>query len=310
MIAISFIAWYFGIWTAGDGKLFIAFSALIPLSAYKIGYQEWIPSITLLINIFIPALIIMIIFILFKVKIKNIENILKSLLKEIFQPKELLNSIIYLFAIYWVIQLLLFLIGFDNYILRMTITILVFSSIQKKLGNKALYFMLAISLARFIIDKSIYSLSFLIDFLILVFIWKLIRSFLKGTISKLGREIFTKDVKVEKLKPGMILSEAIEKKGKITKKELSTLKKEPDTEIIKFKENYYIKKPKSLLEVKNFIEEEAEGLTKKQINKIKNIGIKKIKVGQTISFAPFIFLGVILTIIVNGNILIVIKNFI
>lgn len=304
------MAWYFGIWTAGDGKLFIAFSALIPLSAYKIGYQKLIPSITLLINIFIPALLIMVIFILFKIRIKNLKKILESLLKEFFHPKELLNSIIYLFGIYWVIQLLLSLIGLDDYILRIVLTLLIFLIIQKKLKNKALYFMFAISLVRFIIDKSIYSLSFLIDFLILVFIWRLIRSFLKGTISKLGQEIFTKNIKVSKLKLGMILSETIEKKEKITKKELSILKKEPDIKIIKYKSNYYIKKPKPLLELKNFIEEEAEGLTIKQIKKIKNIGIKKIKVSQTIPFAPFIFLGVILTIIANGNILIVIKNLI
>ena len=182
---------------------------------YKIGYQKFIPSITLLINIFIPALLIMLIFILFKIKIKNTKKVLKLLLKEIFQPKELLNSIIYLFAIYWVIQLLLSLMGFNNYILRIVLTLLVFSIIQKKLKNKALYIMLAISLARFIIDKSIYSLSFLIDFLILVFIWRLIRSFLNGVISKLGQEIFTKNIKINKLKPGMILSEFIEKKEKL-----------------------------------------------------------------------------------------------
>lgn len=308
VIAVGFGAWYLSIWTAGDGKLFIAFSALIPFSVYKVGYQEWVPSFTLLINIFIPALLIMTVFMLLKLRIEYIKKVLKSFLKEFFQPKQLLNSIIFLFAIFWLIQLFLSSIGLYNYILRLVLTMIIFSIVQKKLGNKALYVMLIVSLLRFVVDKSVYSFSFLVDFLILVFIWKLFRSFLSGSISKLGQEVFTKNVKVDKLKPGMILSEIIQKKEKLTKKGLDALKKIPDTEIIKCKQFYYIKKPKAVMDLDNFIGEEAEGLTREQINKIKRLGIKKIRVSQTIPFAPFIFLGVILTIIANGNILIVVKN--
>ncbi len=307
-IIIGFGFWYIGIWTAGDGKLFIAFSVLIPLSVYGLGYQKYIPSITLLINIFIPALLIMLIFILFKIKPKNLKNTLKLFLKEFFQPKQLLNSIISLFAVYWIVQLLLSPIGLgNNYILRIALTVLIFSAIQKKLKNKALYIMLTVSLIRFVIDKSIYSFSFLIDFLILVFIWRLLMSFLRGGISKLGQEIFSKELRVNKLKPGMVLSESVEKKEKITKQELAALKKQQNIKIIKHKGNYFIQKPKSSFELDNFIGEEPEGLTRQQINKIKKLGIKKIRISQTIPFAIFIFLGVILTIISNGNILIVIK---
>ena len=39
---------------------------------------------------------------------------------------------------------------------------------------------------------------------------------------------------------------------------------------------------KTGLEMNDFIGEEAEGLTRKQINKIKKIGVKKIKVSQII----------------------------
>ncbi|MBR9691276.1 hypothetical protein GOV06_00660, partial [Candidatus Woesearchaeota archaeon] len=113
-IFVGFGFWYLRIWTAGDGKLFIAYSALIPLSVYSLGYQEWIPSFTLLVNIFVPALLIMLIWVLFKAKIKDIKKTLVSFLKEFLQPKQLLNSVIYLFAIYWVIQLLLSFIGIGN----------------------------------------------------------------------------------------------------------------------------------------------------------------------------------------------------
>ena len=206
-------------------------------------------------------------------------------------------------------QILLSSIGLgSNYFLRFILTIGVFAVIQKKLGNKTLYIMLAISLARLAIDKSIYSLSFLIDLLLLLFIWRFIKSFLTGSTTKLAQEIFAQEIDINKLKPGMVLSEIIEKKGKISEEELNTLKKQAGTEIIKYKEEYYIKNRKSSITQNNYIDEEAEGLTTRQISKISELGFKKIRVSQTMPFAPLIFLGVILTIIAKGNILILIQK--
>lgn len=310
-IGIGFGVWYFGIWTAGDGKLFIAFAALIPLSSYSLGYQEWIPSITLLINIFVPACLIMLGFILFKIKIKHIKKVLIEFLQNFFQPKTLLNSAISLFAIFWGMQILLSSIGLGNaFFLRLILTMVVFAAIQKKLGKKSLYLMLGISLIRLAIDRSIYSFSFWIDFLALVLIWRFIRSFLRGSASKLAYEIFAKDIDINKLKPGMVLSDMIEKKEKMTNQEFNDLNKEKSTEIIKYKEDYYIKRSKSPFNINNYIDEEAEGVTQKQIDKIKHVGFKFIRVSQTMPFAPFIFLGVIFTIIAKGNILIVIQKLI
>jgi len=309
-IMAGFGLWYFGIWTAGDGKLFIAYSALLPLSIYSNGYQKWIPSFTLLSNIFIPALIMMIFLMFFKIKIKHLKKTTISFIKEFFHPKQLLSSILYLFAIFWVIQILLIKIGLGNsYILRIMLTMALIVIIQKKLKNNTIYIMIIISLLRLFMDQSIYSLSFLINMLILVFVWRLTISFLSGSLSKLGRKAFTKNIRVDKLKLGMILDESIKKKEKMTKQELNGLKKQPDINIIKHQKNYYIIKPKSHMDFDNFLEEEAEGLTQKQINKLKEIGIKEIKVSQTIPFAPLMLLGVLLTIIANGNILILIIAF-
>lgn len=246
----------------------------------------------------------------FKIRTKHLKKISIDFLKEFFQPKQLLNSILYLFAIFWIMQILLAWIGLgNNYLLMIGLTMIMMSIIRKKFKKKSLYVMIMLSLLRLIIDQSIYSLSFLIDMLILVFVWRLFRSFLSGSISKLGQEVFTQIININKLKPGMVLSETIQKKDKITENELNELKKQPNVKIIEYQKNYYIKKQKSQLDFDNFLEEEAEGLTQKQINKLKKIGIKKIKVSQTISFAPFMFLGVLLTTIANGNILILIMAF-
>ncbi|MBW2977581.1 hypothetical protein KY331_01930 [Candidatus Woesearchaeota archaeon] len=300
-LLVGFGFWWMKVWTAGDGKLFFAYSVLIPLTAYRHGYIKWTPSFMLLINIFIPSLLAMVFLMLFRVKIENIKKVMKSFLKEFFQLKSLLNTVVYLFAIFWIIQILLSFVGIQNYILRIFLTVFVFSKIKKKL-NKSFYIMLGIVLLRLVIDKSVYSFSFLIDLLVLVFVWKFFRSFLKGSLSKLGEEIFAKEIKIDKLKPGMILSEKLQK---ASKDELKSLKKK-DMKAIKYKGDYYIKKQKSKFELDDFIEEEAEGLTKKQINKLKEIGVKKIKISQTIPFAPFMFFGVLLTLIVKGNILILV----
>jgi len=306
VIIVGFGAWYFGIWTAGDGKLFIAFSSLIPITTYQTGYQEWMPSITLLINIFIPSLFIMIFWMFFKIRVRNFQKIFKFFLKDFFQPRQLFISVIEIFAVYWIISLLISLVNLKGgYVLTIILTIVLLSSIQKTLSDKYVHVFIAISLIRLVMDESVYSSSFLADFLIIFFIWRLFKSLLAGSLSKISQEMFSKEVKVIDLKPGMVLSETIQK---VTKPEWDKLKKLPDTELIKHKTFYYIKRAKSSTDTGGFIGEESEGLTNEQIRKIKGIGIKKILVSQTIPFAPFMFLGVILTVIVKGNILIVIKN--
>jgi len=300
--------WYFRVWTAGDGKLFIAYSALIPLSTYQYGYEEWVPSLTLLMNMFVLGLGLMLTVIICKSKLRDIKNIIISFSKNFFQPTRLLSSVIQLFAIFWVINILISLTNIKvGYLLRIGITMLLMGALQKKSGKNSLYIMLAVSGLRFFLDKSVYSISFIKDFLVLVLVWGLIRSFIDMSVTNLSRSLFSKKIGIKKLRPGMLLNDTIEKKEQMSKKELCVLKKQSDIDIIKNNKAYYIKKTKSGFISDSFIDEEAEGLTIEQINKIKRTGIKSVMVAQTIPFAPIMFLGVILTLIAKGNILIFIK---
>ncbi len=307
VLIVGFGLWYIGIWTAGDGKLFIAYSMLIPFSFYSLGYQKWIPALTLLVNIFLPASVIMLFVMLFKTKISTTKKVLVDFIGEFFQLKKLLMSAINLFAIYWIVDILLIAINFNNNLFKMGLTLLIFISMQKKLKEKAIVASIGIAILRLIIDKSIYSIDFWIRFIILVLLMKIVTSFLKGNISNLGQEIFTEEIDVKKLKEGMVLSEVIVKKEKMTKEELNELKENKNIKVIKYNGSYYIKKPKSYINFNNFIGEEAEGLTKEQINLIKRIRIKKIKISQGIPFAPFMFSGVLLTIILKGNVVVFLK---
>ena len=52
----SYSLWYFKKWAAGDAKLFICYSALIPMGQYsKVYFDYYFASFTLLLAIFIPA---------------------------------------------------------------------------------------------------------------------------------------------------------------------------------------------------------------------------------------------------------------
>ncbi len=55
---VAYLLWHFKMWGAGDAKLFICYSALIPLGQYsKVYFDYYFASFLLLMNTFIPALI-------------------------------------------------------------------------------------------------------------------------------------------------------------------------------------------------------------------------------------------------------------
>jgi len=60
-LIIAFLMWRFKAWAAGDAKLFMVYSLLIPLKYYWKSYLAYFPSFVLLINIFIPIFIYLLI---------------------------------------------------------------------------------------------------------------------------------------------------------------------------------------------------------------------------------------------------------
>ena len=261
-IAVGFGLWASGIWTAGDGKLFIAYCALIPPSVYSFGYQKYFPAFALLVNLFAVSAVILVVFMLFKLRSKNIKNIAKQAK---FEPKKVILTITNIFAVYWIVQILLSAIGADSYLLRIFATIILLSVVQKKLKDYFIYIALALSVLRLAVDSSVYSIQFLMNFIIILISWGVFASFASGTLSKLGREIFSKEISIKDLKPGMVMGD-------------------------------------------NKISAEPEGLTKSDIQKLKRMKLKKVRICQTLPFAPFMFLGVIITLIAKGNLLIAVMN--
>jgi hypothetical protein len=58
-VVVSYSMWRFNIWAAGDAKLFIAYSLLLPITFYWKNYFPFFPALSLLINIFVTILLIM-----------------------------------------------------------------------------------------------------------------------------------------------------------------------------------------------------------------------------------------------------------
>ncbi|MBT6041114.1 hypothetical protein HOH15_04220, partial [Candidatus Woesearchaeota archaeon] len=106
--------------------------------------------------------------------------------------------------------------------------------------------------------------------------------------------LFVKKVKIDDLEEGMVLAELITKEGKRIK---------PTTY------SYSQIQKKGLL-----VEYSVDGLNDKEVVKLHRAyddGILKTNylfVQQTIPFAPFMFLGVLLTIVFNGNVILFLKS--
>ena len=114
------------------------------------------------------------------------------------------------------------------------------------------------------------SLNFWLSFLILTMGYAIIRMFIKD----LGN-IFSKETKIKDLKQGMILTTLITKSKK-----------------------------KNIL-----IKIDPSGINKEDLKKIKDWAkktkTKSLQIQETICFAPFIFLGSLITILLKGNIVVV-----
>jgi Flp pilus assembly protein protease CpaA len=73
-IIVSYLLWDWKLWSAGDAKLFMVYSALMPLRFYSTSFIKFFPSINLLINLFIPLVAILIL----KAGIVYIQDFVKS----------------------------------------------------------------------------------------------------------------------------------------------------------------------------------------------------------------------------------------
>jgi len=271
-------------WTAGDAKLFAVFSALLPLSVYKYGHVQNFSSFNILINTFVPFFVVYTVLMLSKTSAKQkLHYLIKSL-----QPKELFSVLLFLFAFTWLLGPAYPLFNIPaNYFLNIFMLFLILVVLEKILSGKLMYYMIGISVLRLIFDRGLFTVSAWVTLGLTMLGFILLRFF----ILYMGFDFMTKQVDVGLLKPGMVPAQMVYKqKGKYIRQN-----------ILHFSMLSYLKD--STQKRDYLFETAAEGLTKDDIKKLNSLklGFEHLRIYNTLSFAPYLFGGVLLTILFSGN---------
>ncbi len=287
-IVLSFIfafsLWYFGLWTAGDAKLFFAYSLLLPITIYKYGVVRYFPSFVIIINTFTPMAIYLIITSLKEV---NLKELLKELKKN-FTLKNLLSLLLYFSGFSFAIHLIFSFFNIQsNFLINTLIIFVVFKMVKEKRFIDVASAILIVT--RLILSpETILSLAFLKDMIFMLLIFQLLWIFIG-----LATAQFVEEVNIKDLKPGMVLAEGIVKRnGKWEKQKVS----------LSFFGMLNVAKA-SVDEAISVLDEEVIKELKKDASKGK-VSFRKVKVNKTLPFAPILFLGVLLTFFAEGNIFI------
>jgi len=298
---IGYLFWQLKLWSAGDAKLFILFSFLTPLKFYSKSYLPYFPSFNLLINLFIPLLLILI-FSAFlsglktvcnkRYKLKEIKKLidkkqlpkLKSFLKEF---SKMFLDYIFIFILF---QLTIsfarnLFIGklLSNPIFILLSMFIIFGWLSKVKGKKKW-------LSPFIITMTITYLLYLLFFnkietlkiiLKYAFIFMVLFGLLQKVLAFYIEKKEIKKIKVKDLREGTIFTQnsAILIKNELRQKGLE----------------------------ENFGQTDASGLSIEQVKLIKNLFAStphlEIEAYKTFPFAPFLFLSVIFSLLTKSSFL-------
>jgi hypothetical protein len=287
-VIVGLLIWYSGLWSSGDAKLFMAYSFLVPLRYYFVGYTLHFPAITLLINTFTPFLIVVIFYLLFKNNIKTHFQVLKFA----FGPKLVATIILFVFGFEWILTLFFKMVGIPSnlfFVILLLYLIIIFATKYLKFN----FFVLVgvLSVLRLIFDwQGILSMHFLTTLIVT----SLVLIFFRFYLITLAYHVFSYPVYIEKLKEGML----------------------PAEDIIKEDEKKFIKKKHIQLSFiqallsktdKSILGSLPDGLTNEDISLIQMLhsrgSLKEhtLNIYNSLPFAPFMFLGVLLTLICGGN---------
>lgn len=293
-IIIGYLLWDIGLWNAGDGKLFSIYGIIIPVSLYSVKpVIPYFPSVLILINTFVPQFLILFCIVLFSSSWKEILRSLKTTfelknISQIFLSILFFSLIAHMFASLLGFSLNFFwsmiMLGILYYITsQFNLSVLISRIIMFVLSTISLFFIPSIK-------------EFLITFVIMFFSYLILRI----VAFELAFNKLTHRVPIRKLTPGMVLADVIYNEGEkqvIRRPQLFSF-------ISYFKEN----------RKDHYVDIRSEGITVKDIRRIqllqkKHPEMTHIKVHKTVPFAPYMLMGVLLTIMTAGNLFVVLFSY-
>ncbi|MEM4598474.1 MAG: A24 family peptidase C-terminal domain-containing protein [Candidatus Diapherotrites archaeon] len=206
-LAVAFLLWLFGIWPAGDAKLFSVLFLLLPQTLYAS------PNLTFdfLVNCFVPIFF----FMFFIIIAKSRFSVLKDAIKFTFQPYRVTILALALLGFVWFLSKLLSLIAFgqaifSDYFVMLLLLFLTYEAFRRILSAKLELLFFALAVLRVVLDyRNVYSISFMLNFATMIGVFLFFRFF----IIYLAFKLYTKSVPIKKLKPGMCPAEMILQKG-------------------------------------------------------------------------------------------------
>ncbi|MDI6605604.1 MAG: hypothetical protein QME65_00430, partial [Candidatus Omnitrophota bacterium] len=288
------------IWAAGDAKLFIVYTLLIPLDYYSKSYLPYFPSFTLLLNIFIPLFLFILIIAFLKLinmaicRLINYRKNILILIKECYEKisskirvgwQEILGALVSYAVIFLGLQILTSKLHLNP--IWIIISILIVSRLISKgiKNNRIILLLTGIILLAYLGYEIIYQHHILQLILIFRNLIRLLFLFgvANGILNFYIKYTQTNQIDIHNLKPKMLLSDGGLKE---LRKELKG--SQDDAGVIY-----------------------PDGLSEEQAELIKKIYIEKnyktIEIYKTFPFAIWMFFGVILTLVLKGNVLRILK---
>lgn len=272
-LVIGFALWHIGLWKAGDAKLFFAFVILMPIHSRKSFL-----FFTILAATFVPVMA----YFLAQIFLKTSYKEKLSHFKRNINLKTMLRIALFIFGVSWLAQITLNFFGLrGNVFLLLFIVYLLYHFIERVLRFNFNYIAFAVSLARIFFDKDVYTFSFFPGFLALLLLFFFIRVF----IVSMGMKYFSHEVKLSQIREGMI-----------------------PAEIIYFSKGKYFKRMKSFsiiggAKARGKLLLNPNVLGKKDIKRLKSLRkrlpFRTLRIQAEMPFAPFLFSGVLLTIILH-----------
>lgn len=296
---VGYLLWNFNLWSAGDAKFFSLCAFLLPLKFYSKSYLTFFPSFNLLVNLFVPLLLILT-FTAFFMGIKELFNYRKRLknikkidIKKVFSIFKTLGKKLSQLFLNFIFIFILF---------QQTASFREFIPGEEFLFNPLTFFFLLFVLSGYLskIQTKKKWIGYFINgtvfiyFSYLIFSGKIeiLKLILKNTLFFMVLITFLRQVLnfyIEKKEVKKIKIKDIQKGAVISKNELGLILKEL--------------KQKGM--DKSFGEIIAEGLKENQVKIIKDLFTEnpniETKIYKTFPFAPFMLLSVVISMLTEGS---------
>lgn len=288
-LAISFLMYYLGIWSPGDSKLFWGVSVALPPTIYRsFGYWRY-PPFVVAVNTFVPYFLAMMVIILLKTTWRQKWQVLQGILAPMF----LLRFGLSLLSFTGISALLNLLLPFDlDYFSAIILFVVLYSLFDRFVEKeKQFYFLLSFSLISvyFFAGNVQYFLTIMVTMAVLFLI-------LRFFVASLGDYLFVHEVDVHDLARGMVPANIIarDREGNYNAHEISF------TSFVSL-----ASRPRGAEVIMDIT---PEGLSENKVAELQALAGEghfavfgnKVKVQESMPFAPIILVGVVLTIVSRG----------